>query len=126
MKLSGNATRAAPLLPASAIASQVLAIVAARSRKTGASCAAATLTVLPIVQLPNQSTEYPPDLLGLSMVARSPRRGSGRFRAMNEHVTEAATEAAATPMMAQYLEIKQAHGEYLLFYRMGDFYELFF
>src|SRR5579864_535610 len=32
----------------------------------------------------------------------------------------------ATPMMSQYLEIKSAHGEYLLFYRMGDFYELFF
>ena len=29
-------------------------------------------------------------------------------------------------MMAQYLEIKAAHAEYLLFYRMGDFYELFF
>ncbi len=33
---------------------------------------------------------------------------------------------AATPMMAQYLEIKLAHPDYLLFYRMGDFYELFF
>ncbi len=32
----------------------------------------------------------------------------------------------ATPMMAQYLEIKGSHAEYLLFYRMGDFYELFF
>ena len=31
-----------------------------------------------------------------------------------------------TPMMAQYLEIKQEHPECLLFYRMGDFYELFF
>ena len=29
-------------------------------------------------------------------------------------------------MMAQYLEIKAAHAEALLFYRMGDFYELFF
>ena len=29
-------------------------------------------------------------------------------------------------MMAQYLEIKAAHADYLLFYRMGDFYELFF
>lgn len=29
-------------------------------------------------------------------------------------------------MMAQYLEIKQAHEDCLLFYRMGDFYELFF
>lgn len=31
-----------------------------------------------------------------------------------------------TPMMAQYLEIKNSHQDYLLFYRMGDFYELFF
>ncbi len=31
-----------------------------------------------------------------------------------------------TPMMAQYLEIKAAHADALLFYRMGDFYELFF
>ena len=29
-------------------------------------------------------------------------------------------------MMAQYLAIKAAHEDYLLFYRMGDFYELFF
>jgi DNA mismatch repair protein MutS len=33
---------------------------------------------------------------------------------------------AASPMMAQYHEIKAAHPGYLLFYRMGDFYELFF
>lgn len=32
----------------------------------------------------------------------------------------------ATPMMVQYLSIKNAHQDYLLFYRMGDFYELFF
>src|SRR3984885_11134278 len=43
---------------------------------------------------------------------------------MNEHV--AAPETDATPLMAQYLAIKAAHSEYLLFYRMGDFYELFF
>ncbi|MCG6885390.1 MAG: DNA mismatch repair protein MutS [Silicimonas sp.] len=29
-------------------------------------------------------------------------------------------------MMAQYLEIKETHRDALLFYRMGDFYELFF
>ena len=29
-------------------------------------------------------------------------------------------------MMTQYLEIKGAHPDHLLFYRMGDFYELFF
>ena len=31
-----------------------------------------------------------------------------------------------TPMMAQYLEIKAQYPDALLFYRMGDFYELFF
>lgn len=33
---------------------------------------------------------------------------------------------ALTPMMAQYLETKKAYPGYLLFYRMGDFYEMFF
>ena len=32
----------------------------------------------------------------------------------------------ATPVMAQFLEIKAANADCLLFYRMGDFYELFF
>ncbi|HNR75658.1 MAG TPA: DNA mismatch repair protein MutS [Parvularculaceae bacterium] len=34
--------------------------------------------------------------------------------------------ADATPMMAQYSEIREKAGDALLFYRMGDFYELFF
>ncbi len=34
--------------------------------------------------------------------------------------------AGVTPSMAQFLEIKAAHPGCLLFYRMGDFYELFF
>ena len=32
----------------------------------------------------------------------------------------------ATPVMEQYTEIKAANPDCLLFYRMGDFYELFF
>ena len=37
------------------------------------------------------------------------------------------TESSAhTPMMQQYFSIKQQHPEQLLFYRMGDFYELFY
>jgi DNA mismatch repair protein MutS len=36
------------------------------------------------------------------------------------------TPPDATPMMAQYLEIKAANADCLLFYRMGDFYEMFF
>ena len=31
-----------------------------------------------------------------------------------------------TPMMQQYLRIKAEHPDMLVFYRMGDFYELFF
>ena len=31
-----------------------------------------------------------------------------------------------TPMIQQYLKIKNEHSDMLLFYRMGDFYELFF
>ncbi len=46
---------------------------------------------------------------------------------MNEHSPEpGASPAAITPMMAQYLEIKAVNPGYLLFYRMGDFYEMFF
>jgi DNA mismatch repair protein MutS len=44
--------------------------------------------------------------------------------------TSAATEEPAlekhTPMMRQYLRIKAEHPDILLFYRMGDFYELFY
>ncbi|MFN3991885.1 MAG: DNA mismatch repair protein MutS [Tabrizicola flagellatus] len=36
------------------------------------------------------------------------------------------TDDAVTPMMAQYLEIKAQNPGALLFYRMGDFYEMFF
>ncbi len=41
-------------------------------------------------------------------------------------MTDENKSAAITPMMAQYFAIKNAHKDYLLFYRMGDFYELFF
>ncbi len=36
------------------------------------------------------------------------------------------TEDTVTPMMAQYLDIKAQNPGALLFYRMGDFYEMFF
>ncbi|MCX7899344.1 MAG: DNA mismatch repair protein MutS, partial [Methylocystis sp.] len=50
--------------------------------------------------------------------ATSPRERPG-------DATRAET-ARATPMIAQYIEIKAANADCLLFYRMGDFYELFF
>ncbi len=39
---------------------------------------------------------------------------------------KASKPASLTPMMAQFLEIKAINPGFLLFYRMGDFYELFF
>ena len=41
-------------------------------------------------------------------------------------MTEGTAADAPTPMMAQFLEVKARYPEALLFYRMGDFYELFF
>ena len=34
--------------------------------------------------------------------------------------------AALTPMMAQYMEVKNQYKDCILFYRLGDFYEMFF
>lgn len=42
---------------------------------------------------------------------------------MNDHENSAPVH---TPMMQQYLRIKAEHPQLLLFYRMGDFYELFY
>jgi DNA mismatch repair protein MutS len=45
-----------------------------------------------------------------------------------DRVTPIATDEVGrvTPMMEQYIEIKAANPDCLLFYRMGDFYEMFF
>ncbi len=40
--------------------------------------------------------------------------------------TAVSSNSSHTPMMRQYLTIKKEHSTQLLFYRMGDFYELFF
>ena len=36
------------------------------------------------------------------------------------------TQKKLTPMLTQYLSIKEQYPDALLFFRMGDFYELFF
>ncbi len=41
-------------------------------------------------------------------------------------VNDADPHAGHTPLIRQYLRIKAEHPEMLLFYRMGDFYELFY
>ena len=46
-------------------------------------------------------------------------------RSLETPMTDAALEQH-TPMMRQFLRIKAEHPDILLFYRMGDFYELFY
>ena len=45
---------------------------------------------------------------------------------MGQQQPEPIEKTRHTPMMQQYLRIKADHPDTLLFYRMGDFYELFF
>ena len=40
--------------------------------------------------------------------------------------TSLSLSSKPTPMMAQFLEVKSQYQDFLLFYRMGDFYEMFF
>lgn len=55
------------------------------------------------------------------------RRDDSAIPAIDVPAGKAPADAGrVTPMMAQYVEIKAANPDCLLFYRMGDFYELFF
>lgn len=69
---------------------------------------------------PRPSTIIAPDRR--SRRATSPPKVS----ALNDTPTPMLDLSAHTPMMQQYLRIKAEHTQMLLFYRMGDFYELFF
>jgi DNA mismatch repair protein MutS len=71
-------------------------------------------------------------------VARSGKNRKGRGGATSADAPASPAQSAApatradnpppgvTPSMAQFLEIKAANPDCMLFYRMGDFYELFF
>ncbi|MDH4983138.1 DNA mismatch repair protein MutS [Hyphomicrobium sp. D-2] len=52
--------------------------------------------------------------------------GATASAATGQPLTTPSAIADASPSMAQFLEIKAAHPDCLLWYRMGDFYELFF
>jgi DNA mismatch repair protein MutS len=49
-----------------------------------------------------------------------------RGRDMDNNVRVTTNPPDHTPMMQQYLRIKAQHPDVLLFYRMGDFYEMFY
>ena len=59
-------------------------------------------------------------------LGRCNKKMNEAVKKMDDGASERANAPEATPMMQQYLEIKENHKDYLLFYRMGDFYELFF
>ena len=59
------------------------------------------------------------------MSSKNPFSGSTKA-VRGKKGTQRKIEGSGSPMMRQYLEIKQAHPGALLFYRMGDFYEMFF
>ena len=53
----------------------------------------------------------------------------GKFPASSHppHVRPGMTDLSAhTPMMQQYWKLKNQHPDQLMFYRMGDFYEIFY
>ena len=58
---------------------------------------------------------------------QTPYKAPDKNTALQSNDNNAAKKLSKpTPMMAQFLEIKAVNPDYLLFYRMGDFYELFF
>jgi DNA mismatch repair protein MutS len=65
---------------------------------------------------------------GMDIARSAPPSDPADSAAASARVAPGATDEGGriTPMMEQYLEIKAAHPGCLLFYRMGDFYELFF
>ena len=64
-----------------------------------------------------------PPLQGTPLEGPPPAKGEGDGKA---DARAKPARSAPTPMMAQFIEIKAANPDCLLFYRMGDFYELFF
>jgi hypothetical protein len=61
--------------------------------------------------------------------AALPAESDANGHGPGEHATTSDTAtrwAGHSPMMQQYLRIKADHPDTLVFYRMGDFYELFF
>src|ERR1700733_14202457 len=56
----------------------------------------------------------------------NPQLSEGETPVSADRATPDAEPGRITPMMEQYIEIKAANPDCLLFYRMGDFYEMFF
>ncbi len=60
-------------------------------------------------------------LVGLDQRARTDKMSNAPAKTTDDYIAD-----GHTPMMAQYMAVKAQHADCLVFYRMGDFYELFF
>src|SRR3546814_9153670 len=56
----------------------------------------------------------------------SKQRANNHHAGMEARSPSTGSLAGHTPMMQQYLRLKAEAGPLLLFYRMGDFYEMFY
>src|SRR3546814_2280187 len=70
-------------------------------------------------------------IASLDLALPPPMTKQGRMaatapRPANSNGAARPVPVAATPMMTQYWSLKDKAGDCLLFYRMGDFFELFF
>src|SRR5690349_19790170 len=74
-----------------------------------------SMALAPRVCLPEDGAEPPQELMS-----------GGTSRAVSESRLPSPDLPGTTAMMQQYLRIKGEHPDILVFYRMGDFYELFY
>ena len=76
---------------------------------------------------PNDYTLHPMSMSVLGIIVTLKHRQSSCYIAgMAKQSSNSALKSSHTPMMQQYLKIKSEYADCLLFYRMGDFYEMFF
>ena len=68
----------------------------------------------------------PAALASIAAYCRKRRRHSGQVDSPSSTSVRVPSAAGATPAMAQWFAAKADHPDALLFFRMGDFYELFF
>ncbi len=73
---------------------------------------------------PMCTQQAPPDSRSQLFEFRIGGRHDNEFTSLELRMDTATPEH--TPMMQQYLRIKAQHPDVLLFYRMGDFYEMFY
>ena len=78
----------------------------------------------PIFQKPATAAEAA--ALAVGRVSGKEQESDGEGQFITPPPPSKIAKGGVTPMMAQFLGIKADHPDSLLFYRMGDFYELFF